>query len=360
MDMGRVSGRAIELSNVDGSGQSFHNWTDWLYDALNVYVAGRLMWDPNADVNAILDGYYRDFFGPAEKPIRQFHEEMEAAWVRKGWAPGKWDFRRVWIELYPPAFVDRMMGLLKEAVKLAGNKEPYNYRTRKLLAAYKPFDINSRMFRGGSKKTNPAEVTVPRVAGKPGDADWKKGAVLKEFCDAYNVYSQESKTEMRLLHDGKFLYIKAKCTIPALVSTVKWVPAHIGKRDGMLWSYESLEFFLAQGKEIYQFILAPDNRLYDAHSYPGARKNTPVRWNAKNVTFNTVKGSTSWEGFLAIPLDEITFGKAPNKKVFKFNAYRNCRYNFPNEPMTWEQSCYLPTFGSFYNTERFGTLKLEK
>ena len=359
MDMGRVKGRAIELSNVDGLGQSQSHWTDWLYDVQNVYAAGKLMWDPNADIDKIMNDYYRDFFGPAEKPIRQFHEEMEAAWVRKGWAAGKWDFRRVWGELYPPAFVDRMMGLLKEAVKLAGNNEPYAYRTRKLLAAYKFFDMNSRMFRGGSRKTNPADVTVPRTPGKPADGDWNKALVLKDFSDAYNVYTQESKTEMRLLHDGKFLYIKAKCTIPALVSTVKWVPPHIGKRDGMLWSYESLEFFLAQGPELYQFILAPDNRLFDAFSYPGVRKKGPD-WNAKKVTFSTVKGSTSWEGTLVIPLDEILFNKAPNKGVFKFNAYRNCRYNFPNEPMTWEQSCYLPTFGSFYNVERFGTLTLGK
>ena len=360
LDAGRVSGRAIELSNVDGAGQSYHHWTDWLYDAQNVYVAGRLMWDLNADVEKILDEYYRDFFGPAEKPIRQFHEEMEAAWVRKGYAPGKWDFRRVWGELYPPAFVDRMMGLLKEAVKLAGNKEPYSYRTRKLLAAYKPFDINSRMFRGGQRKTNPADVTVPKVAGKPAAADWQKALVLKDFCDAYNVYTQESKTEMRLLHDGKFLYLKAHCTIPALVSTVKWVPAHIGKRDGMLWSYESFEFFLAGNKELYQFILAPDNRLYDAFSRPNAPKNSAVKWNSQKIEFNTVKGSTSWEGFLAIPLDEIKFSNGRKDGVFKFNAYRNCRYNFPNEPMTWEQSCYLPTFGGFYNTERFGTLRLGK
>lgn len=359
VDAGRVSGRVIELANIDASGNSYSRWTDWLYDVQNVYAAGKLMWDPNADIDRIMNDYYRDFFGPAEKPIRQFHEEMEAAWVRKGWAPGKWNFRRVWMELYPPAFVDRMMGLLKEAVKLAGNKEPYAYRTRKFLAAYKFFEINSRMFRGGNKKTNPANVTVPKVAGKPGAADWKKAAVLKDFCDAYNVYTQESKTEMRLLHDGKFLYIKANCTIPNLVSTVKWVPAHLGKRDAMLWGYESLEFFLVRGKEIYQFILAPDNRLFDAHYTPGSNRTKAITWNARKVVFNTVKGSTTWEGFLAIPLDELVFSGGRGG-TFRFNAFRNCRYNFPNEPMVWEQSCYLPTMGAFGNTDRYGTLTLGK
>ena len=32
----------------------------------------------------------------------------------------------------------------------------------------------------------------------------------------------------------------------------------------------------------------------------------------------------------------------------------------PDEPAKWEQGCYLPTFGSFQNIERFGTLNLGK
>ena len=359
IDAGRVNGRAIEMPDIDGDGKSVHGWADWIYDIQNLYAAGRLMWNPGADIDKELENYYTNFFGPAAAPVRQFHEEMELAWSRKGFLPGTWDYQRVWKELYPPAFVDRMMGLLKEAVKLAGNKEPYAYRTRKFLAAYKFFEINSRMFRGGNKKTNPANVTVPKVAGKPGAADWKKAAVLKDFCDAYNVYTQESKTEMRLLHDSKFLYIKAHCTIPNLVSTVKWVPAHLGKRDAMLWGYESLEFFLVRGKESYQFILAPDNRLFDAHYTPGSNRTKAIKWNAKKVAFNTVKGSTTWEGFLAIPLDEMVFSGGKGE-TFRFNAFRNCRYNFPNEPMVWEQSCYLPTMGAFGNTDRYGTLTLGK
>ena len=359
MDAGIVSGRAIELSNVDGAGQSFKHWTDWMYDVQNLYVAGKLMWDLNADVEKLLDEYYTNFFGPAAKPVRQFHEEMEAAWIRAGWEPGKWNFQRVWTDLYPPAFVDRMMGLLNEAVKLAGNQAPYAYRAKRLLNAYKPFDRNSRMFRGGKRTTNPKAVSVPRVSGKPGPADWAKAAVLKDFCDAYNVYTQESKTEMRLLHDGKILYIKADCTIPPLVSSVKWVPAHLGKRDAMLWSYESLEFFLARNKEIYQFILAPDDRLYDSCSSFAAGKKKPASWNCSKVVWSTKRGNARWEGYLAIPLDEIRFKEKGKPGEYAFNAYRNCRYNMPGEPATWEQSCYLPVFGGFQKVEHFGTLKLQ-
>ena len=357
MDAGRISGRAIEMCDIDTEGKSVRGWSDWLYDIQNLYAAGKLMWNPGEEIDSLLEEYFTKFFGPAAAPIRQFHNEMELAWVRKGQQPGKWDYQRVWKELYPPAFVDRMMGLLEEAVKLAGNKEPYAYRTKKMLAAYKPFDRNSRMFRGGSRKSNPSKVTVPRISGAPKAADWSRGALLKEFTDSYNVYKQDSETFMRLLHDGKNLYVKAECRIPAGVAGVNWAPGSTGKRDGMLWNYESLEFFLARGNESYQFILAPDNCLLDAFNLLPARKNA-MKWNSTKVKFSTVKRGIYWEGHLTIPLDEMKFSQPGKVNEFRFNAFRNCRYFMPGEPEKWEQSCYLPTYGGFHNIERYGTLIL--
>jgi hypothetical protein len=37
-------------------------------------VATRLMWNPNADVNAILEDFYRTAYSPAAAPMKQFHE----------------------------------------------------------------------------------------------------------------------------------------------------------------------------------------------------------------------------------------------------------------------------------------------
>ena len=358
MDAGRVNGRAIEMCDVDSTGKSINGWADWVYDIQNLYTAGRLMWDPSTDVDAMLDNYYKDFFGPAAAPVKQFYDELEEAWVQRGWEPGNWNFDRVWRHLYPPAFVDKMLGLLQQAVKLAGNQEPYAYRTRKLLAGFKPFDQNSRMFRGGSRKTNSATVTVPRCGGTPGAADWQKALILKDFCDSYNVYTQNSKTEMRLLHDGKNLYVKALCTIPAGVAGVRWAPPSTGAKDGPLWNYESLEFFLANGKESYQFILAPDDKLFDAFNQPDSKK--AMLWNSKGVKWSTVRKGNTWEGFLTIPLEEAVFAVPGKNGTFRFNAYRNCRYYMPGEPETWEQSCYLPVYGGFHNIDRFGILKLGK
>jgi len=47
---------------------------------LNLYLRGRLMWDPDADVQALLDDFYPRFFGPAAKPMKAYWEAIFQAW----------------------------------------------------------------------------------------------------------------------------------------------------------------------------------------------------------------------------------------------------------------------------------------
>lgn len=150
----------------------------------------------------------------------------------------------------------------------------------------------------------------------------------------------------------------ALCRIPGGAAGVKWAPASIGKRDGVLWNYESIELFLGRGRECYQFILAPDNCLLDLFISQSPKK-ADKKWNSRKVKWSTVKKGLYWEGFLTVPLDELKYTVKDPENVFRFNAYRSSRFNMPGEPEKWEQCCYLPTFGGFRNLERFGTLTLE-
>ncbi|MBQ7680326.1 MAG: hypothetical protein IJT34_10820, partial [Butyrivibrio sp.] len=51
---------------------------------LNDYVHMHLLWDPDLDLNALLDEYYRLFYGPASKQMRAFWDSAKAAFM-KGW-----------------------------------------------------------------------------------------------------------------------------------------------------------------------------------------------------------------------------------------------------------------------------------
>jgi hypothetical protein len=58
--------------------------TQWTADTtgtllLNHYVAAKLLWNAQADVDAILADFYRNFYGPAKQPMRAYHEGLEQA-----------------------------------------------------------------------------------------------------------------------------------------------------------------------------------------------------------------------------------------------------------------------------------------
>jgi hypothetical protein len=51
-----------------------HNWAT---QGLNYYVVARLHWNPEQDVDALVDDYCRAGFGPAAKPVRRYFDGLE-------------------------------------------------------------------------------------------------------------------------------------------------------------------------------------------------------------------------------------------------------------------------------------------
>ena len=52
-----------------------HNWAT---QGLNYYIAAKLHWDPQQDVDALVEDYCRVGFGPAAKSIRRYFGGLEA------------------------------------------------------------------------------------------------------------------------------------------------------------------------------------------------------------------------------------------------------------------------------------------
>lgn len=52
---------------------------NWGAQTLGLYVASQLMWDPNSDVDSIVDKFFDLAFGVAAEDMRRFYDKMEAA-----------------------------------------------------------------------------------------------------------------------------------------------------------------------------------------------------------------------------------------------------------------------------------------
>lgn len=51
----------------------------WGSETPSLYIAAKLKWNHNADVDALLADFYQKFFGPAEKPMAEYFTLMDAA-----------------------------------------------------------------------------------------------------------------------------------------------------------------------------------------------------------------------------------------------------------------------------------------
>ncbi len=111
----------------------------WANDPLTLYLASRLMWNVETDVDALLDEFYRNFYGPAETPMRAYHEGLESAFRDTPYITGS-------SYVYFPIFknhprTDTLRALLDEAAALLGDEaSPYAERVAALRQAYRRMD----------------------------------------------------------------------------------------------------------------------------------------------------------------------------------------------------------------------------
>src|SRR5262249_7089600 len=71
-DFRRLAGGGMMGTDFDSC---CHNWAT---QGLNYYVVARLHWNPEQDVDAIVDDYCQAGFGPAAKSVRRYFDGLEA------------------------------------------------------------------------------------------------------------------------------------------------------------------------------------------------------------------------------------------------------------------------------------------
>ena len=116
--------------------EEYFAWSP-IIDAGRQYIVNELMWDMDADVDALLDDYFKSLYGTAEKPVRRFHEIAEAAYSRRKAKP---DWNKYFSDYHSPSqfqgydFDDlaAMDAALAEAAEAAKDDETIARRVRLL------------------------------------------------------------------------------------------------------------------------------------------------------------------------------------------------------------------------------------
>jgi hypothetical protein len=149
---------------------------------LNLHVRGQLYWQPDADVDALLDEFYPKFYGPAAKP-------MAAYWgaINRAWADTIVTEHEHFLipAVYTPALVGELRKHLAEAEKLAAplaakkgpsrNEKLYLERLKFTRLSFEVLDAYTAMVRAAATE---ADYRAAVAAGERGLAARKKLAAM--------------------------------------------------------------------------------------------------------------------------------------------------------------------------------------
>jgi len=120
---------------------------------MNYYFTLKLLDTMERPVEELLDEYYRLFYGPAEKPMREFFTRIENTFMNeKYFRPGHLDAKQSWTVYCPPKKLEEFGKLIAEAKRRARGRHPYEERVQLMDEAIFQFmKTSSERFHTGAK-----------------------------------------------------------------------------------------------------------------------------------------------------------------------------------------------------------------
>ncbi|MDA0841592.1 MAG: DUF4838 domain-containing protein [Planctomycetota bacterium] len=95
---------------------------------LRAWVLARLLWNPDQDIEALYDDFFRGYYGPAAKPIRNYFDQLQALTKDPG------HVLRIWSNMNSPWYSEEFFAtavkLWEEAEQLTADHKVFSYHVR--------------------------------------------------------------------------------------------------------------------------------------------------------------------------------------------------------------------------------------
>lgn len=366
----RILGEKTFTFGPDRRAEQGRTW--WF--GLNSYVTAKLLWNPDTDVEALLEDYYETFYGPAAGPMREFFQMVEAVWVG-GNHGTKWEYGdsnvdaqirdRTWSpkatalvddpmnNLWTPEILEALSTHLTKAAGLA-QTSPFRERidfvkqgfayTRSMCDRGRDQALRKKRALASAKRVCVQMVrTQPKIDGEI-ESMWQENVTEVEFRENQFGGHLTHGTRARLMYSREKLYVLFLCKRP----TGSSLRAHHTKRDAEIWSDECVELFLdpdpGTKATYYHIVVNPNGAVYDMDA------NGDIRWNPAIQAAARVTPDL-WQLEVAIPL--AGFGRVPAPgETWAFDLFRSRHHGGQVE----QQACF-PTFtGRYHVPEMFGKI----
>jgi len=329
----------------------------------STYPASRCMWNPDFDVDAALEEYFRLMYGPAAAKAREFYYGVLDRWInhylpyetenggygsRLGSIPGP--MKPVWnFKTFEQGAAKMLLAILDEGEKLVAKDSlegrrfawfatPFRNQLEDIIAFQNMKQISLDV---------PKAKTAVTVDGALAEADWT-AAKLPAFHRAYAGGDRPCLSpETALLWDEKGLYVGIKSPQPYATADA-------------LWKGDSLEIMLApmnaekKVANLYQFVLDPSNHFEDLWKQIDPPRGKEINWRAPNLTHAAKAGKDDWTGELFIPWKDLAQGEVPKAgDTWKINLIYNRK-------KPYEYISLSPTQNNNHRIDLFATITFKQ
>ncbi len=151
----------------------------------NLFYRGQLLWNPDADVDALEKQCYRDFFGPAAEPMQAYWSAINKAWAETIVTEHEY---HVVPAIYTPDLVKQLASQLQKAEQaVAGKQDLYVKRLQFMRHGFDVLDAYTQMIRASNTEIDYAAAVKQ---GERGLAAREKLTALNGVLTTYKVIGE--------------------------------------------------------------------------------------------------------------------------------------------------------------------------
>ena len=303
-----------------------------MHNYLTYHIFGKLSWNPDTDVEKLLDEHARVFYGPAAVPMKEFFDSIERNWqkiaanVVETSAGPKTIYPSeliLWSKIYSPAELKRLNGLFDKAEKLAANDRirlPRIKFVRKefmepLMAEANKFHSANDAVQSWSFPMVPARETV-KIDGKLDEEIWKNSPAF--HLSGLQGAPAEVQSVAKMTYDKDYFYFGFRWGEP---HTAKIAAADRKFDDRELWKDSTAEIFISpdgRRDHFYQIMVNARGQICDLLVNKGAEEHS---WNSNALVKTRIEPGKAWYGEIRIPRKSMPASMADGIRV-NFARYR--------------------------------------
>lgn len=308
---------------------------------LNLYLTGKLYWNPRLDVRATLDEYYRLFYGPAEKEMRAFWEESASS-LEGGMAQNA---KASPDELFPRTTLLKLRRHLDEAGRMV---PPDSVYARRIAVVDGEFRVGAgrltRMQTVGTAVMDVRPVSGPRDLDKLGPMRFR----------AFDADAGEPPTWVYGGYDRRNLHLKFLCYEPEMG---KVRARYTGHDDARMWDDDCLELCLCPAGmpagRGFGLMVNVAGALWDARRWDAL--GTDAKWES-GADVSVRREANRWVVEISLPFESMGISDINFAGDISANFYRVRASVNPEQTFVWS-----PTgVNAHFCPGKFGRLKFVK